>query len=107
TIAIGIKDERRPTLRLLLVASLLKRFPIQPANDAALGATCAGPQRVVGILGEDQMMRGKAGTDQSDFAGLWFVHRKMAVGAVDGEHLGRWMFGTCLARGGVLRRANL
>src|SRR4029079_19296251 len=54
----------------------------------------------------DQVMRGKAGADQSDLSGLWFVHREMAVGALDGEQLGGGMFGALFAKGRVLRRTN-
>src|SRR6185295_409258 len=91
-VAIGIEDERRPALRLFLVTGLLEHFAVQPAYDAALGATCAGPQCVVGVLREDQVMGWKARADQSDLAGLWFVHRDVAVGALDGKNLGGGMF---------------
>src|SRR5262245_17864468 len=46
-VAIGIEDERSPTLRLLLVARLVVHLGVDPAQDAAGRAAAAQPQRVV------------------------------------------------------------
>jgi hypothetical protein len=48
-VAVGVKDERRPALRLHLVAGLLEHLAVQPAHDAYGRAASAGPQRVVGV----------------------------------------------------------
>src|SRR5207244_8990121 len=78
-VAIGVKDERRPALGLHLVAGLLEQLPVQPANHAAGGAAGAGPQRVVGVLGKDQVMGGEAGADERELARRRIVHGQMAV----------------------------
>ena len=46
---------------------LVPHLRVQPAHHAA-AAAAAGPQRVVGILGEEQMVRAEAGIDQSILA---------------------------------------
>src|SRR5438094_686316 len=51
-VAVGVEDQRRPALRLLLVAGLLEDFAVEPADDRGLRTAGTGPQRVVGVLGE-------------------------------------------------------
>ena len=65
-VAVGVEDERRPALRLLLVAGFFEHLAVEPADDAAGRTAGAGPQRVVGVLGENQMVRRKAGVDQRE-----------------------------------------
>ncbi len=57
SIAIGVDDEWSPALRLLLIAGLLVHLRIQPAHHAAVRASGAGPQRVVGIVRKIEMLR--------------------------------------------------
>ena len=62
-VAIGVQDQRRPALRFLLVMSLVPNLGVQPAHHAAAPAA-AGPQRVIGVVGEQQVVGGEAGVDQ-------------------------------------------
>src|SRR5262249_61979006 len=68
SVAIGVDDERGPTLRLCLIAGLFKRLAVQPADDAARWATSAGPQGVAGVLGKLQMVRRGTGRDEREFS---------------------------------------
>src|SRR5262245_43954429 len=52
------------------------------------------------------MVRGKARADEGDFPGSRIIHREMAVGAFDGEHLGRGMARALLAKVRILRSSN-
>src|SRR5207247_9891783 len=42
-VAVGVEAEGGPTLSFRLVAGLVERLPVQPADDAAGGAAGAGP----------------------------------------------------------------
>src|SRR5215813_6707075 len=53
-IAVGVKHERRPALRLRRVASLVEYAGVDPAGDRPAPAD---PQRVVGLVAELEMMR--------------------------------------------------
>src|SRR5205823_4579645 len=66
------------------------------ADDAALRATGAGPERVAGVLGEHQVMGREAGPDQRDLPGLRVVHGEMAVGLLKRKQLRRRMVRTSL-----------
>src|SRR5262249_41566899 len=68
-VAVGVENEGRPTLRFLLVAGLLEHFAVEPAENRRLRAAGAGPQRLVGVCGEVQVMRREAGADQRELAG--------------------------------------
>src|SRR5437899_754199 len=53
-VAVGVENERRPALCLLLVAGLLEELAIEPADDRYLRAAGARPQRILGVFGKDQ-----------------------------------------------------
>ena len=90
-VAVGVEHERRPALRALHVAGLFQHPAIDPAGHARAGAAAREPQRVVGVLGEDQVMGREAGVDQRELAGRRIEHRHVPRRAVDREHLGRRM----------------
>ena len=69
----------RPALRLLLVVRLVEHLRVEPADDIA-AAAAAGPQRVVRVLGELQVVRAEAGVDERELLRLRIV---------DGESGGR------------------
>ena len=105
-VAVGIDDERRPALRFLLVAGLLEHLSIQPADDARAGDPGAGPQRVVGVLGEDEMVRGETRADQREFAVRRIVHREVTVGRFERDQLRRRMGRALLAEVRIRRRTD-
>ena len=76
-VAVGVEDERRPALRLLLVAGLLEHLAVQPADHAGADrrrrwSTASGwhPREV-------EMMGGEAGVDQRELAGRRIVQRQL------------------------------
>ncbi len=89
-VAVGVENERGPALRLLDVAGLVEHLGVDPA-DVAAAAAGAGPDRLVGVVAELQMMRAEAGLIGGVLAGLRVVHRHAAVGAVERKLDGRRM----------------
>src|SRR5258708_3321964 len=79
-VAIGIENERRPTLRRYFVAGLQIFFRVQPADD---GTTAARPKRIVRVLGEHQVMRAEARADVRILLGFRIVHSELATRAVE------------------------
>src|SRR5262249_34997330 len=62
TVAAGVDNEGRPALRLGRVTGLPEQLGVDPADDGQLVlAVVAEPQRVIGILGEIQMVRPETG----------------------------------------------
>ncbi len=90
-VAVGVEDERRPALRLHLVAGFVEGLAVKPADHAALRAAGAGPERVVGVFREHEMVGGEAGADERDLAAFWIVHGEMARGLLDRRELRRGM----------------
>src|SRR5207253_3975197 len=105
-VAVGVENERRPALRSHLVAGLLEHLAIEPAEYTRAGDPAAGPQRVVSVLGEDQMVRREAGADQGELAGRRVVHRQLTTGFLQRKYLGRGVVRSGLAEIGVRRRAD-
>ena len=105
-VAVGVEDDWGPTLRLHLVAGLFIHFGVEPADHAALGRPGAGPQRVVGVLAEIEVMRLEAGVDERPLAGLRVVHRELPAGLVERRDLGGRMVRALLAEVGVCRRPD-
>src|SRR5262249_22235705 len=60
-LAVAVGVERRPALRLHLVAGFVEGLAVEPADHAALRAASAGPERVVGVFREHEMVGGEAG----------------------------------------------
>ena len=102
-VAVGVEDERRPALRLRLVAGLFEHLAIQPADHLAAAAR---PQRVVGVLGKHQMVRAEAGADVRELLRLRIPHREMASRALDREQLRRRMIRARLAEVRIVRRPH-
>ena len=86
------------------VSSNILRFS-QPMTPGPVTAA-AGPQRLVGVLGEDQVMRREAGADQRELARRRIVHGQMAVGVFEREHLRRRMVRALLAEVRIGRRTH-
>src|SRR5262249_30648943 len=106
TIAIGVENDRRPALRLHLVAGLFVHLRVEPAHNAALRPALAEPQRAVRIMAEIKVMGREAGSDGDPLAGLWIVHRKLAYRFIERERLCGRMVRTLLAEGWILRGAD-
>src|SRR5207244_11699262 len=70
-VAVGVQDERGPTLRLHLVARLLEHLRVEPADHLA---PAARPQRAARVLREHQVMRGEARADVSPRRARAVVH---------------------------------
>ena len=83
-----------------------KILAIEPAERAGARPARAHPQRVVGVLGEDQMMRLVAGADQRDLAALRIDHREMPRRVLHREHFRRRMVRALLAEVRIGRRAD-
>ena len=77
-VAVRVEDQRRPPLRLLLVAGLVEQLRVQPAHHRPAAAR---PQRVVRVLGEHEMVRAEAGADVRELLRLRVVHREVAARA--------------------------
>ena len=93
-VAVGVEDERRPALGRHGIAGF-KKFPgIEPADDAA---AAAGPQGMVLVFGEHQVVRAETGIDRGIDIGPGIVNPEMAAGAAGRKHLGGRMLGTFLA----------
>ena len=105
-VAVGVDDERRPPLRFLLVAGFLEHFCVEPADDRRLRTAGAGPQRIIGIVGEVQMVRREAGVDQRELSRRRIIHRQLAAGCLQRKHLRRGMARSLLAESRVCRRSG-
>ena len=86
-VAIGVEDEWRPALRPHLIACLLVHFSIEPPEHAGAGDAGAGPQCIVGVRGEVEMVGRKTRMNQREPAGCRIVKREVAAAAVDRECL--------------------
>ncbi len=84
-VAVGVEHERRPALRLLGAAGLVEHLGVEPAGDRP---AAAGPQGVVLVEAELQMMRAEAGIDEGELLRLRIVHRQLPFVAVERERLG-------------------
>ena len=66
-VAVRVEHQRRPALRFLFVVRLVPHLRVQPAHHASASAA-AGPQRVIGVAREYQVVRAEAGIDHRRFA---------------------------------------
>ena len=98
--------ERRPALRLRLVAGLLELRHVEPADHAAPWLACAGPQRVVLVVAEIEVVRREAGRDQRPLVALRIVHREMTRRFLQRRDLRGRMIAALLAIGRVRVRAD-
>src|SRR5690348_8626823 len=78
-VAIGIENKRRPALRFFFVVSLVPQLGVQPADRAA-ATTAAGPQGVVRVFGELQVVSAETRPDERHFLGLGIVDGQVASG---------------------------
>ena len=88
-VAVRVEDERGPALRFCFVAGLLEELAVEPADDAARRTAGTCPERVVRVLGEDEMVGREAGADQRERLSAPVVHRQMPVRALEREELRR------------------
>ena len=100
-VAVGVEDERRPALRLRHITRLVEHLGVDPADHRP---AAAGPQRLVGVVAELQMMGPEAGVDERVLSRLGIEHRELAVRPLHREDLGRGMIGALLAEVRVVRR---
>jgi hypothetical protein len=70
-IPVGVPDERGPALRLHLILRFVEHLRVQPSDHLS---TAAGPQRVVRVLGEHEVVRPEAGADVRQLLRRWIVH---------------------------------
>src|SRR5262245_324938 len=87
-VAAGIDDQRGPASRLRRVVGLIPLLDVEP-TDYAAAATRGGPQRVVAVVGEVQMVGREADIDEVVFLRLGIVDRELATAAVERVKLGR------------------
>src|SRR5439155_10383206 len=86
-VAVGVENERRPTLRRSGIASRQEFLRVEPTRNRVLRPAGAGPQRGVGIDGELQVMGRKAGVDQRKFLALRVIHCQLAGRFLDRKNL--------------------
>src|SRR5690606_26783244 len=92
------EHERRPSLRPGRVASLVEQLGIEPAYHRP---AATGPQRVVGIVTELQVVGLKASVDKSILHGLRIEPGELAVRLLQWEEPGRGMIGALLPEVGI------
>ena len=105
-VAVGVEDERRPALRLQLVAGLVQHLSVDPAQHFRAGAARARPQRAVGVEAELHMVGREAGAHLHEVLFVGVVHDDVAVRCIDRERLRRRMIRASLADVGIGRRTN-
>ena len=81
-VAVGVDDQRRPSLRRHFVAGLVELLRVQPSDHLAAAAR---PQRPVRVFGEHQMVRGETRADVRQLFRLRVVHLQMAARVVHRE----------------------
>src|SRR6516162_8005198 len=81
-------------------------FCVEPADDRRLRAAGAGPQRLIGVRGEVQMVPREAGADQREFPARRIIHRQIAVRLLQWEDLRRGMARPLFAEIWVCRGAH-
>lgn len=94
---------RRPRNRLLGGTGGIEQICIQPADHLP---AAAGPQRIVGVFGEPQMVGAEAGVDEGVLFGGRIEDRQLAPGVVRWKGLRGRMRGTLAAPVGILVAAN-
>ena len=104
-VAGSIDDERGPALRLRRVAGLQEFLGVEPADHAA-AAAARGPQRVVLVEAELQMVRGEAGVDEGVFHRLRIEHRQLPLARLQREQFCRRQVGTLAAEVRILDAAQ-
>ena len=106
-VAVGIDDQRGPALRLRGVAGLEIHLGVEPADHGQIVLAVVGePKRVVGVLGEVEVMRAEAGIDVRPLLRLRIVERELPAALRDRHHLRRRMVRPLDAEVGVLGRAE-
>ena len=68
--------------------------------------TTTGPQGVVRVCRELQMVSAIAGIDESIFAALRLLYRNLALAGIDGKVFGGWKIRTLFAKRRIIRGAN-
>ena len=93
-------------MRSRLVAGLEVFLGVDPADDRATGATGGKPERVAGVLGEDQMMRREAGVNIRNLIRLGIVHRDLPRRGLHWEQFCRGVIRSLAAEHRRLRRPD-
>ena len=92
-VAVGIQNEWRPPLGRYRIARFQVLASIQPADHPA---AAAGPQGVVFILGEHQVMGAETGVDWGIYIRVRIIDTEMSAGAPQWKRLGRGVIGAFL-----------
>ena len=75
-VAVGVEDKRCPALRFCDITCFVEHLGIDPADRCP---AAAGPQSIVGVVGELQMMRPEASIDKRVLRRLGIEYRKLSV----------------------------
>src|SRR5262245_21469616 len=102
-VTVAVEHKGGPALRRRRVTGFIKPLAVEPACD--LPAT-AGPDRVVAIVTELQVVRSEAGIDKAVFHRLGLENGELTHILLDWEQLGRRMAGTLLAKVGIVGTAD-
>src|SRR5262249_42449694 len=102
-VAIGVKHEGGPTLRRGRIAGLVELLAIEPARNLA---AATGPDGVVPIVAELQVMRAEAGVDEAVVHRLRVEYGELAQILVERKQLGRRMVGSGFAEVWIVRAAE-
>ena len=92
-VAIGVEHQRGPALRLRGVPGLVEHLGIEPADDRTAAAR---PLFVVLVEAELQMVRVKAGIDESILHRRRVEHRELPMALLQRQELCRGMVGALL-----------
>ncbi len=102
-VAVGIENQSRPALRLLRVVRFIPHLGVEPAHHSA-AAAAAGPQCVVGVLGEQQVVRAETGVDHRGLFRRRIVHGQLPARPIERRERCRRKARPCLAERRIIGR---
>src|SRR4051812_9536720 len=105
-VPIGVENNRRPALGLLLIAGLVQDTRVDPADGAALRSTRTHPRGIVLVVTELHMMSREARVDQRVLLGFRIIDLKLAARRGEREDLRRRVAGAGLAPIRVVGRTD-
>src|SRR5438552_12169429 len=104
-VAVGVEDERRPSLGFHFIVGLVEHLRVQPSYRST-AATAARPQRVVGGLRKYQVMGTKTGVNERELPRLGIVHGQLPAARFEREQNRRRMARPFFAERWIVTRAN-
>ena len=96
-IAVGVDNQRRPSLGLLFIACLQVHLRIEPAHHAGHRRAAASPQRVVLVVAEVKVVGAETGVDKTPVFARRVVDRQLPRRGIQGHDLRRRMASALLA----------